>query len=49
MDSVLGWLLLSVGSAWTLVMFAKAAIAEADRKARAGEADWIRLETEWRR
>jgi hypothetical protein len=49
MDSVLGWMMLCVGSAWALVMFAKAAIAEADRKARAGEADWIRLETEWRR
>ena len=49
MDSVLGWMMLCVGSAWALVMFAKAAIAEADRKARAGEADWIRLETEWGR
>ena len=49
MDSVFGWLLLSAGSAWALVMFAKAAIAESDRKTRAGEADWIRLETEWGR
>lgn len=49
MDSVFGWLALSAASAWALVKFVKATIAESDRKARASEADWIRLETEWGR
>ena len=49
MDSVLGWLALVVCSAWALVGFGKAMLAELDRKAREGEADWVRLETEWGR
>ena len=49
MDSVIGWVMAVASCFYGAYAFAKLVLVEVDNKRRASEADWIRLETEWRR